>query len=332
MSTKFLILSLVLPLTKSLQETSCPAKCNCGFYVDALYVDCKRAGYTSIPELPENVEYLYMQYNDMRWIDESLNNFTAYQNLSYVNLDNNPKLSGITENIFSKNEKLEFLFMKNSGIRHFSGFTIPKMSVFEANSDSMISFDLDSFVLSNKNLKKSDGEAPVSIKIGGKQLTSINTETKYSLVPRVDISIEVAETGEFDIPKILSKFPNARNFQMYGSWQFFGDLSLASLKFTNPFYDNLQQFNLYAFSDISDFLKMPVEFLPLKLTSLGLLLCQVTVMQKPALIKLFYNSFTILLQFFLEEILYRKNFNLKFLRTNSQYSSGAERSASDTFY
>lgn len=255
----------------SSQIIDCPAKCNCGYYVDALFVDCKRAGFTSIPDLPANVEYLYLQHNDLRWLDEGVTDFKKYENLTYIKLENNPKLSGISRNFFSNNKKLEFVFMKNTGIINFSGFEIPNLSILEVNSDSMESFDFDSFVDANKKTNQS-----ISIKIGGENLESIKAENKFSMTQKIDISIQVSESGKFDITRILAKFVNAQTLQMYSKWDFIGDLSLAKLTFSQPFYDELKTFNLFGFGDVTKFLKLPKNVLPRKLRSLTLIWCQIS--------------------------------------------------------
>ena len=250
MSINISFIIFLIQLVSS-QITDCPQRCTCGYYVDALFVDCKRAGYKSIPELPINVEYLYLQHNDLRWLDDGVTDFSNYENLTYIKLENNPKLSGISRNFFSGNKKLAFVFMKNTGIINFTGFEVPDISILEANSDSIRSFDFDSFVDANKGSNQS-----MSIKIGGQNLDYITAENKFAMTQEMDISMQVSETGQFDITKILAKFPSAKSFQMYSKWDFIGDVSLAKLTFTHPFYDELKTFNLYGFADVTELLKL----------------------------------------------------------------------------
>ena len=60
-----------------------------------------------IPELPLIVRELYFDNNDIRFLDESINDFSKYENLTDFSINGNPKLSGISEKFFAGNKMLK---------------------------------------------------------------------------------------------------------------------------------------------------------------------------------------------------------------------------------
>ena len=114
--------------------------------ISLYYIDCSNAGYTKIPTLPTYVRNLNMDDNDLRYLDETLSDFSNYTELRQIELNNNFKLSGVSKNFFKHNKQLRYISMKNSGIKEFSGFIVPDLWDLDVESDELEVFDMDSFI------------------------------------------------------------------------------------------------------------------------------------------------------------------------------------------
>merc|ERR1712127_352212 len=245
----------------------CPELCSC--QNEGKIVDCSNAGYQTLPDLPENVENLNLDNNDFRWLDASTTDFSMYENLTQVSIYNNAKLSGISETVFSNNLKLQEVYLQQSGIKNFGGVHVPDLKVLDVYSNVQESFDMDAFVEANKMV---NSENEIKLNFGGNSLVSVKAESKFSMINDFVFNIvNVSDLGEFDVSKMLSKFPNAREFAMSGYQK--DSFNLASLTCSHPFYENLKSFSLVGFSDVSSFLKLPKAYLPENLSYLNIQYC-----------------------------------------------------------
>ena len=67
----------LIPIIDDLWVSSgddCPELCSC--LNEGRIVDCNNAGYQTLPDLPQNVENLNFDNNDLRWLDGSINDFS----------------------------------------------------------------------------------------------------------------------------------------------------------------------------------------------------------------------------------------------------------------
>lgn len=127
--------------------TEAEPKCSCRGKIDKLVTDCSGAGLTKIPEeIPAETVILQLVNNDLRWIDQSIYNFSRFIDLENLDLSENSKLSFVDEKSFTLNLKLEEINLDDTAITSFSGFVAPGLKYLSLNSDALESFDMDGFV------------------------------------------------------------------------------------------------------------------------------------------------------------------------------------------
>merc|ERR1712226_1054948 len=209
------ILIKSIPIIDDLWVSSgddCPELCTCSPFdsnSDGISVNCENVGLTTLPELPEDVVSLNLNNNDLRWLDESITDFSIYPDLMEITIADNVKLSGVSEMLFAKNLKLKSVNLQNHGIKNFGGVYVPNLSYLNIESDSLVNFDMDSFVEMNSI---GNSMNPVSLIFGGYSLMNVKVDSVFSMLNEMDIQINgVSDSGTFDITKILIKFPNTRS-------------------------------------------------------------------------------------------------------------------------
>ena len=149
---------------------------------------------------------------------------------------------------------------RQHGIKKFPGVFLPDLKTFDVFSDQLETFDMDAFVELNRVVNVDNG---IVFVMGGENFVGVNVESRVSMMNVIYIRFySVSSEGEFDVSKMLSKFPKCKNFDMAGSLTQNGYVgsNLATLKFSYPFYENLELFGLVGFGDISGFLNLPKEY------------------------------------------------------------------------
>jgi len=263
----------------------CPEYCQCNYTpAIGMWVSCSGefhgGRYETLPKFPESMTRLQFNGQDIRSLDSSINDFSNYTLLEFVDISDNNYLSFISPDFFAGNLKLYYVVADNIGIKYFPGLTVPDLMYLRTNGPNNLieSFDMDEFVESNLASKLGPS---IRMIIGGPNLKTIKADSRSAIVrnSNVEDSLfidELSDEAEIDVTKATMKLPclTDLDIQSYSGNVSRDSMGLAKLSYSFPFYDTLKRFQLTSVS-VQSFLDLPSAMLPTKLTNLGLTAAQI---------------------------------------------------------